>query len=289
MVIPVARRFEFRLLETGDPAGTLDADNLLAVVHSLKILAARLGRAELGSARTGRPSHQLERVARLRIGMEPGSTRIVVERHDDNMLDFDLADEAAVDQQFEEIVTSISRDERPVWVNDSQADAAADLLSALKLSARFVEFSADGVQRASFTTSRANVDIWRRTQPTRPADDVTMIGRLEKVDLKSREFRIRDDVGNAIRLPQVDSADAAGHLIGSHVCVSGLAQRDNDGRVVGIHHAAIESAPQPISPAGTLGAAPFESAFLGGSAPEMEDDAGLTNAEADAFLEAMGL
>jgi hypothetical protein len=62
---------------------------------------------------------------------------------------------------------------------------------------------------------------------------VTVTGRLDKVDLRARRFRVRDDVGHDINLEDVVDVDAAAHLIGRRVAATGVAEHD-DSRLVRI-------------------------------------------------------
>lgn len=283
--------FQFRLIGADAPDGKLDADQLLAIVQSLKDTATRLGRAETDSAMKGHPSKQLERVAKLRIGMEKGSTRIIFERKvDESALDFDLADETAVDARFQELVEGIGRDERPSWVTDSQAASAADLVTALRKAAPEVEFTVGGSVLSRFKTIETHAETWRPAGSVQSVDDVvTLAGRLEKVDLKSHDFRIRDDVGNAYSLPKVINDVSLSHFIGSYVAVTGIAERDVRGRVETIRGADIVGLPDPLQESRIPAVITVEQILASASGIEPGGTPGLTDVEADAFFDAMGL
>jgi hypothetical protein len=284
--------FEFRLIGADAPDGKLDADQLLSIVQSLKDTATRLGRMETTDAATvGRPSRQLERVAKLRIGMEKGSTRITVERSiDESSLDFDLDDEAAVDVRFQELVEGIGRDERPGWVTDSQAAAARELVTALRKAAPEVEFKVGDSVRSTFKTVETHPETWKPHTTAPVADDtITLVGRLEKVDIKSHDFRVRDDVGNAYSLPKVANDLSASRLIGSYVSVSGAGERDARGRVVAIRGADIVGVPDPLDGSRIPEAITVEEILASASGLELGGIHGLSDAEADTFFEAMGL
>ena len=93
----MAKRFELHLLGMDEPEGLIDADRLVEIVGSLQAIATRLSRIETDSARKGRPSKNVARVASLRIGLEKGSTTIIAERDvPEGALEFDLPDEEAV-------------------------------------------------------------------------------------------------------------------------------------------------------------------------------------------------
>jgi hypothetical protein len=73
-----------------------------------------------------------------------------------------------------------------------------------------------------------------------------MTGRLDKVDLRARKFRVRDDVGNDVTLEDVADIDAAATLIGQRVVATGVAEREN-GRVVRIVEPSIAAEDLPAN------------------------------------------
>ncbi|MDR1079292.1 MAG: hypothetical protein LBL55_11700 [Propionibacteriaceae bacterium] len=122
-----------------------------------------------------------------------------------------------------------------------------------------------------------------------PDDTVTLVGRLEKVDLRSHDFRIRDDVGNAYVLPKVTNDVAVGHLIGARVCVTGIAGRDARGRIVSVREAEVVALPDPLNGARIPESISVEEILA--SAPGLEPGGipGLSDEEAEAFFAAMGM
>lgn len=278
--------FEFRLIGADWPDGQIDADQLVAIVSSLQELVTRLGRVEVDAEPLGRPPKKVARVAKLRIGLAPGSTRILVERSVvEGALDFDLAEEQGVDERFQQIVESIARDERPAWVSDSIAESAADLTAALQKAAPVVEFKASGVTRAEFETLNTHRETWRAA-PKPDDETVTVVGRLEAVDLKTHHLRVRDDVGNAFALPKVSSTEKVKHLIGSYVRVVGQADRDIRGRLSGVHYAEI-TATETWDDARVGEVVPLEQLLASAPGPSRGGIPGLTDDEADAFWEAI--
>lgn len=285
----MSMQFELRLVGVDAPDGELDAADLLAIVASLQQISTRLGRAETDAAARGRPSRAVQRVGRLRIGLAPGSTRVLFERRADAMsLDFDLADEAAVDRAFEQVIESMAHDERPSWVTDPVAEGVAELTAALKNAAPEVEFKVGGTVQARFLTQSIHRDTWRRTAPeSDPADVVDFVGRLEKVDIKRHDFRIRDDIGNEYSLPKVADDTSVMHLIGTHVRVTGVAERDALGRVASIHEARIAGTVDPASDSRITADVPLSAIMDSAPGPSGLGVPGLTDNEADAFFEAL--
>lgn len=284
----MSTRFEFRLIGADAPDGQLDAEDLLAIVSSLKRLATRLGRVEVNARSLGRPPRNVDRVARLRVGLVAGSTRLIFERSvDSDALDLDLADEDALDQRLRDVVDAIAADERPDWVDDSLAANASELTVALQRAAPEVEFVAAEVSRARFRTDQIHVETWRPGSEPTP-ESAVLVGRLEAVDLKSHRFRVRDDLGNAVSLPEVQDDTAVKHLIGSYVYVTGLAERRADGRVESVRDSVIVAAQDLVGATVVPAAVPLDEILAGAPGPQAGAIDGLTSEEAGAFAEAMG-
>ncbi len=196
-------QFEFHLVGADAPEGELDADQLIAIVGSLKEVATKIGRSETSAEPVGRAPERVQQVARLTIGLAPGSTTVRVHRTGvAGALDFVSAEEQAFDEKFDELVQAFARDERPKWVGDSLALATSHLISALKQTAPAVEFTAEGQLRCAFQTGAIHKEVWQT--PTPPsAGVVTFTGRLYAVNLKTHRLQVRDDVGNEVALLRV--------------------------------------------------------------------------------------
>lgn len=286
----MAKRFELHLLGMDEPEGLIDADRLVEIVGSLQAIATRLSRIETDSARKGRPSKNVARVASLRIGLEKGSTTIIAERDvPEGALEFDLPDEEAVDHKFAEWIEGIGADVRPGWVTDSLASAADDLVVALQRTAPKVELKVDGVRKQVFETQAIHRETWKPISPVQTDVEVQFTGRLFAVNLKTHQLQVQDDVGHRVALPKVANDTAVMHLIGAQVTVAGAPELDADGRLVGIRDANIHPMEDPLADTGVPASVSLDEILA--SAPGLEPGglSGLTDAEADAFFEAMGL
>lgn len=286
----MAKRFELHLLGMDEPEGLIDADRLVEIVGSLQAMATRLARIETDSARKGRPSKSLDRVASLRIGLEKGSTTIIAERDvPEGALELDLPDEEAVDRKFAELIEGIGADVRPDWVTDPLASAAVDLVAALQRTAPKVELKVNGVSRQMFETQAIHRETWKPISPEQPEDEVRFTGRLFAVNLNTHRLQVQDDVGHKVALPKVANDTTVMHLLGSYVTVTGAPELDADGRVSGIRDAHIRPMEDPLADTGVP--APVSLEEILASAPGLEPGglSGLTDAEADAFFETMGL
>lgn len=289
----MATQFEFRLIDGNAPEGELEADQLIAIVQGLKEVATKLGRAETDAEVVGRPSKRTQRVARLSIGLAPGSTKVLVRRAeiDEDVLPIELDEERAFDEKFQAIVESIAVDERPGWVTDTLAIAAGKLRSALEDAAPTVEFRAGEQVRRTFKTTDTHKETWHAIDLQPEAETVAFVGRLRAVNLDTHRLQVTDDVGNRVALPNVVNDAAVGRLLGDYVTVVGTPERDSKGRLSQIHEAIVEAA--PLLPAGVGLGVPepvsLEDVLASAPGPNFGGIHGLTDDEADAFLDALGL
>lgn len=285
----MAKRFELHLEGMDAPEGLIDADRLVEIVTSLQEMATRLGRPETDSATRGRPNRNLDRVASLRIGLEKGSTTIVAERDlADGALELDLPDEAEVDRKFAELIESIGADERPEWVTDPVARAADGLVNALQKTAPTVEIKIDGVSKKTFETREIHRETWRSLTLSQPAAAVTFTGRLFAVNLKTHRLQVRDDVGNEVGLPKVVNDTEVGPLVGSYVVVTGAPDFDAQGKLTNIKEASVVRAPEPFAGPEVSAVVSLDEVLAGARGPALGGIPGLTDAEIESFLEAIG-
>ncbi len=289
----MATQFEFRLIDGDAPQGELAADHLIAIVQSLKEVATKLSRAETEAEPVGRPPQRTRSVAELSIGLAPGSTRILARRLQggQDALPIELEEERAFDEKFQAIVESIAVDERPDWVPDTLALAAGSLRTALETAAPTVEFTAGGHVCTTFVTRETHRETWRPVATEPVGEKVTFVGRLRAVNLDTHRLHVTDDVGNRVSLPNIVNDAGIGQLLGEYVTVVGTPERNADGRLNQILDAVIDEAP-PLPVGLSLGVpavANLEQILAGAPGPEFGGIPGLTDDEADAFLDALGL
>ena len=118
------------------------------------------------------------------------------------------------------------------------------------------------------------------------ADNVVVTGSLEMVDLRSHNFRIRDDAGNAIELQDVRDAHVAARLLGTDVTAAGRAVRDRTGLLRAVVGPEVAGEDETVS--GLRVSPRMTIAALLDAEPGPAPDGGidLTDAEFAAFLEA---
>lgn len=285
----MAKQFEFRLIDGSAPSGQLEADDLIALVQSLKEVATKLGRDETAAELVGRPTKRTQRLAKLNVGLAPGSTRVLLQRTaaGDDSLDFDLDDERSFDERFEAIVDSIAADSRPEWVSGSLSIAAGKLRAALAHAAPQVEFMVDGRVQRRFATVGTHKQTWLANDSS-DEETVHFVGRLRAANLDSHRFQVTDDVGNRVALVDVDEDVQAGRLLGGYVAVVGSPERDAKGRLSHIHRPVIDAASAPPGSAGVRDAVPLDEILSRAKRPVAGGISDLTEDEVAAFLEAIG-
>lgn len=210
---PMANDLELRLIGAPVPNGEIAAKDLAALAVALQELATRIGRNIVNTPGPGRTRQFMEESAQLRLrAVESGSTILKFSKGAPDKLDVDLPEQKAADDQFWQIVDAIKHDRRPEWATDLIADSAAKLVTALRDAAprvaisdsahSAVEIESAGIHAHTWTAKRVQTDTQMEAR-----------GRLEKVDLRSHEFRVRDDVGHSVDLKHVaDDVDAAQHV-----------------------------------------------------------------------------
>lgn len=282
----MSTQFEFRLIGASAPDGELEADQLLAIVVSLKEVATKIGRVETAAEPVGRPPKRTQRVAKLTIGLAPGSTSVLARRTGvGDALDFDLADEQAFDEKFALLIEAIALDQRPPWVGDSLSLAAADLADALQSAAHEIEFKVADEVRRRFDTTNIHRETWRVISLW--ADEsIAFTGRLYAVNLNSHRLHVQDDVGHQVALPNMSNDAEVGKLIGSYVTVTGVPELDAEGHLTRIHDAAVMAAPDPLNGTVIPEAVSLEAILRSAPGPDLDGGIQLTDEEFASFLEA---
>lgn len=218
----MATNFELRLIGANAGDGEISLAHLAAIAASLQELSTRLVRSWDGAERPGRSRGLVDELADITLtGVGSGSTRLELRRGPDS-LDVSVADLEQVDDRFWALIRAIGEDERPGWTTDLVADSVVRFIEAIRAAARGVGVTREGEPWVEFATAAVHVDTWVRDRGL-GTSAVAVTGVLEKVDLHSHDFRIRDDVGKAIPLHRVaDDRDAAA-LVGRRVIARGVA------------------------------------------------------------------
>lgn len=116
------------------------------------------------------------------------------------------------------------------------AEAAERLTTSIIASgATHFSFSSTGATGRMITPARASVglldvDVWMIEHRV-TTESMSVAGLLEAVDIRANKFRIRDEIGNDIRIEDVVDLERAAQLIGNRVVATGLAERDDRDRI----------------------------------------------------------
>lgn len=231
----MTRDLELRLIDAPVPSGEIVVKDLAALTTALQELSTRIGREVANTPGPGRTKQFMEEFAQLRLrAINSGSTVLRFSKGPVDRLDVDLIELKIADDRFWEIVGAIADDKRPDWATDLIAESAARLVTALRDAAPRASLSDSTHSAVHIVAARIHAETWisKRVQT-----DARMEarGRLEKVDLRSHAFRVRDDVGQSVDLRHVaDDVDAAQH-VGKWVVAVG------DGIMIGARLVALDN------------------------------------------------
>ena len=116
---------------------------------------------------------------------------------------------------------------------------------------------------------------------------MTAAGRLEKVDLRSHDFRLRDDVGTTVELKSVENDTVAAQLVGQWVVAEGTGIQRASGRLVALQNVRVLPADDPRADYVGPKVVTLEEILASAPGPDPDGGLDLTNDEFAAFLEAL--
>jgi hypothetical protein len=272
---------ELRLVGSAVPDGEVRARDLAGLAAALQELRLRIGRELIEATGPGRTKQYMEELTEIRlVSIGAGSTVLTFAQGPTDKLDGVLTEERQLSERFLDTFEAISRDERPEWATDLIAESAAKLVDALKTAAPRatirvgtrpdIAIESDRIHRETWTSGRIQTDEIRTAQ-----------GRLERVDLRTHEFRVRDDVGHAVDLRHVESDAVAAKLVGQWVTASGRAVLDPSGRLVALENKQIQAVEDPAAPYADRPVVAVADLLAGSPGP---DPAGAIDFDDDEFL-----
>jgi hypothetical protein len=285
-VMVVTTEFELRLIDAPAPSGEIAARDLAALAAALQELTTRIGRDVAGTTGPGRSKQHTEESAQVRLrSVAAGSTVLEFVKGPVGKLDIDLVDETLADNRFWDVMAGIGQDRKPDWMTDLVAESAGKLVNALRSAAPRVIFSAPARPTIEFDSAAVNVEGWL-SEVFRTTSSAQVHGRLEKVDLRSHEFRVRDDVGFSVELRHViDDADVA-RLVGQWVMAEGEASSNAAGRVVALDNARVHEVADPGAPYVGRYVVTVEEILASALGADMDGGLDLTDEEFEEFLRA---
>jgi len=233
-----SRNYKLRLEGISSPAGEISLRDLSDIGEALQQTATRIARQVAGSEGRGRPPSFVDRLSELRLaGLSEGSTILSLRLGEDETLPLDGDEESLIAQRFEEAFSAIARNEPPPWASPLVKKSIGRFVDrvasvgATRVTASWGGENETGGQEV-IAVSKLDITVWDVTIDQQ-TEELTMTGRLDKVDLRARRFRVRDDIGNDVTLDDVVDVDAAARLIGQRVIAHGIAERNQE-RVVRI-------------------------------------------------------
>jgi len=282
----MTKNIELQLIDAPVPDGEIVVKDLAALTIALQELITRIGREVINTPGPGRTKQFMEEFAQLRLGgIEAGSTVLVFSKGPTDKLDVDLPEQKVADDRFWEVVKAIGEDRRPEWVTDLIAESAGKFVDALQAAAPKAVLRGPARDDVGIDSARVHTETW--TSKRWQTDTVmTAKGRLEKVDLHSHEFRVRDDVGQAVDLKHVEDDVTAAQLVGQWVVASGNGVLLPSGRLVALDKAIVERVDDPAATHLDNEVIGLDEILSSAPGPDIAGGIDLTDEEFAAFLEA---
>ncbi|OBF49250.1 hypothetical protein [Mycolicibacterium monacense] len=281
------KQIELRLVDGSAPSGEITLKDLSGIAAALQELVTRLSREAADAAGPGRSKQYVEEFAELRLdGITAGSTVLKVSKGPTDKLDVDVPGLTEADDRLWDILGAISADHRPAWTSTLVAESVGKLATALRGAAPTTVISSPDRGEVRIDAARIHPETWAVNRVT-AAGSGTAAGWLEKVDLHSHTFRIRDDVGNTVELRRVADDKAAGRLVGQWVTAEGDATLSPSGRVVALNHARVRETGDPAAEFLGSRVVPLDEILASAPGPDPNGGIDLTDEEAAEFLRAI--
>ncbi len=283
----MSKEIELRLIDAPVPDGEIIVKDLAALTTALQELTTRIGREVINSPGQGRTKQFMEEFAQLRLrSVEAGSTVLVFSKGPTDKLDVDVPEQQVADDRFWEIVKAIAEDQRPEWVTDLIAESAGRLVDALQVAAPKAVLRGPSRDDVAIDSAHIHAEIWS-SKRLQTGTVMTAKGRLEKVDLRSHEFRVRDDVGQAVDLKHVEDDVSVALFVGQWVVARGTGILLSSGRLVALDNAVIEPVTDPASSLPEPIETDLQSILASAPGPNPDGGVDVSDEEFDAFLEAL--
>ena len=285
-VMAMTREIELKLVGAAAPSGEIAAKDLVSLASALQELTTRIARDVVSTPGPGRSMQVVEEFVQLRLrAVEAGSTVLRFAKGPIGRLDVDLPEEGIADDRFWEVIQAVAEDRRPDSVTDLIAESVGRLVSAIKAAAPEVVLGSPNRRPVNIRAEATHIETWSMVR-VQTGGVTTATGRLEKVDLRSHEFRLRDDVGHTVELKHVEDDTAVAKLVGQWVIAEGAVIPSPSGRLV-LDNARVQEIVDPAAEYVGRRVVPVEEILA--SAPGPEPDAGidLTDDEMVEFLKAI--
>ena len=266
---------------------SISVKDLNGIASALQELATRLSREAADSAGPGRSKLYLEEFAELRLGaITAGSTVLQFSKGTTDKLDVDIAELTAADEQLWDILAAIALDQRPAWASDLVSESAGKLATALRGAATSTVISAPSRDPVRIESANMHPETWSITPATTGTTSAAS-GWLEKVDLHTHTFRLRDDVGHTLELRRVTQDTAAARLVGQWVSAEGDAITSGTGRLVALNNAVVRETGDPAAAFLDKGDISLDEILAEAPGPDPDGGIELTDEEFTEFMRAI--
>lgn len=282
------KQIRLRLVDGSAPSGEITLKDLSGIAAALQELVTRLSREAADAAGPGRSKQYVEEFAELRLDtITAGSTLLKVSKGPTDKLDVEVPGLADADDRLWDILGAIGADQRPNWTSTLVAESAGKLAAALRGAAPTTVISSPDRADVHIDGAQIHLETWAANRVSSVGSAATAAGWLEKVDLRSHTFRIRDDVGNTVELRRVIDDNAAGRLVGQWVTAEGDATLSPSGRIVILNHARVLETGDPAAEFMGSRVIPLDEILASAPSPDPNGGLDLTEEEWAAFLEAI--
>lgn len=281
------KEIELRLVDAGAPSGEIAVKNLTALATALQELMIRISRNVVNTTGPGRAKQFMEEFSQLRLhSVEPGSTVLRFSKGPTDKLDIDLPEQAIADEHFWEIMQAIGQDRRPSWVTDLISESVGKLVNAVHAAAPTVVLGSPSRPDVRIVSSAVHVETWIPLRVHPEGVFMTITGRLEKVDLRSHEFRVCDDAYHTVNLKHVQSATTAAQLVGQWVVAQGESMLYESGRLAALDNVSISCVDDPGAEHMDRSVTSLDEILASAPGPDIDGGIDLTDDEFQEFLEA---
>jgi hypothetical protein len=282
----MTKEIELRLIDAPAPSGEVAVKDLAALATALQELTTRISRDVINTPGPGRTKQFMEELSQLRLrAVEAGSTLLRFTKGPVGKLDVDLPEQILADDRFWEVVQAMGEDHRPDWVTELIAESVGKLVSAIQAAAPTVVLAAPSRAEVRINSSAVHAETWTSIRVHAGAV-MTATGRLEKVDLRSHEFRLRDDIDQTVDLKRVQIDTTAAQLVGQWVTARGDAVLHESGRLIVLDNASIEPVDDPAAEHMDHSIATLDEILASARGPDIDGGIDLTDDEFQTFLEA---
>ncbi|WP_124054291.1 hypothetical protein [Arcanobacterium ihumii] len=279
----MAMKFEFHMVNAEWPNGMIPLADLNRISASLQSLTSQLGRGVTNASQQGRLPKEAQELANFMIGIENGSTSIVIERQSNEEYLIDpIGDD--IDARFNEQMMLLW-DGKTSADNTGEAKSRQQLIKAFSLTGASVEFKSDGESKFTLSSSRLSEIAASSSQliDDFPIAVVQVEGMLSRLDI-SKGLLVTDNSGHSCKVNTVDDPTSFKDLFGTWVRVSGVATKfTSSGYPSQLEDATIEATQLPFEPVTNVGLEDLLSA----PRPAYPGTVSLSADEADEFIALM--